>query len=61
MTNTGKIQAIRSVLLLNDPDKSQYIKLLEDLGDLLRAGSSGSGADEGCFWSVLQIRAAEYR
>ena len=34
MTNTGKIQAIRSVLLLNDPDKSRYIKLLEDLGDL---------------------------
>lgn len=31
MTNTGKIQAIRSVLLLNDPDKSRYIKLLEDL------------------------------
>ena len=34
MTNTGKIQAIRSVLLLNDPDKSRYIKLLENLGDL---------------------------
>ena len=34
MTNTGKIQAIRSVLLLNDPDKSRYIRLLEDLGDL---------------------------
>ena len=34
MTNTGKIQAIRSVLLLNDPDKSRYAKLLEDLGDL---------------------------
>ena len=31
MTNTGKIQEIRSVLLLNDPDKSRYIKLLEDL------------------------------
>lgn len=34
MTNTGKIQAIQSVLLLNDPDKRWYIKLLEDLGDL---------------------------
>ena len=34
MTNTGKIQAIWSVLLLNDPDKSRYVKLLEDLGDL---------------------------
>ena len=34
MTNTGKIQAIWSVLLLNDPDKRRYIKLLEDLGDL---------------------------
>ena len=31
MTNTGKIQAIRSVLLLNNLDKSRYIKLLEDL------------------------------
>ena len=34
MTNTGKIQAIRSVLFLNDPDQSRYIKFLEDLGDL---------------------------
>ena len=34
MTNTGKIQAIWSVLLLDGPEKSRYVKLLEDLGDL---------------------------
>ena len=44
MTNTGKIQAIRSVLLLNDPDKSRYIKLLEDLAEVLGGTVSCSRA-----------------